>query len=75
MKPCLQVALFILAASMHIALVQGIKCSSNCAACWKDNDTDGVDTKFICNGREGDCGDTCPPGYHGIHCAGWERCE
>ena len=71
MKLGLQVALIILA-SPHMALVLGLACDSDCAACWLDGDTHGTDIKFTC--REGHCGSKCPAGYNGIHCAKTERC-
>ena len=71
MRLYLQVSLSIMATFTHMVLVLGLKCSSGCAACWKDNDLSGTDTKFSCSG---DCGSTCPPGYHGIHCAKYSRC-
>ncbi|KIJ93808.1 hypothetical protein K443DRAFT_111474, partial [Laccaria amethystina LaAM-08-1] len=61
-------------------------CKSGCAACWLDNNGDGVDTKFTCPGHQYprlgiqilrppcQCGDACPTGYNGIHCAAIERC-
>jgi hypothetical protein len=58
-----------------IQMAAGLKCNSGCAACWLDNNSDGVDTKFICTGDNGvHCGDACPTGYNGIHCAKIERC-
>ena len=69
----IQVALVITAALGHLALlVSGISCGSACAACWKNDDNNGVDTKFFC--KLGRCGDACPDGYHGIHCARFSRC-
>ena len=70
MKVYLQVALVMIA---HAALVLGMKCSSNCAACWQDNDTHGKDIKFNCIGNH--CGDSCPPNFHGLHCADSKRCR
>ena len=72
MKLCLQVTLVITAIFTNMALVSGLSCDSNCAACWKVDDITGEDTKFTCN--NGHCGSTCPPGYNGIHCARYERC-
>ena len=74
MKPYTQVALAIIfmVAFSHMALVLGLECNSDCAACWKIGDTTGVDTKFSCN--NGYCGTVCPEGYHDIHCARDSRC-
>ena len=73
MRLYLHVSLSVMATFTHMVLVLGLKCSSGCAACWKDNDPNGVDTKFSCS-FTGDCGSTCPPGYNGIHCANYSRC-
>lgn len=73
MKLYLRVALVIIASLTHMALVLGKKCDSRCAACWKDNNNDGVDIKFTC-GSDYNCGDSCPSGYSRLHCAKWERC-
>ena len=54
-------------------MVKGLQCDSNCAACWKNGDERGADTKFSCNNS--DCGSTCPEGYGWIHCAMSERCR
>ena len=67
------VAVSMFFANSVILMAAGIQCSSGCAACWLDNNPDGVDTKFSCNG--GDCGDVCPSGYNGIHCARFGRCQ
>ena len=69
MKLYLQVTLVIVS---HMVLVSGLQCGSQCAACWKD-DTPGVDIKVTC-GYDGWCGETCPQGYHDLHCAKWARC-
>ncbi|KAF8427916.1 hypothetical protein EV426DRAFT_374591 [Tirmania nivea] len=69
MKLSLEVAL--VAAASIIQIAAGVKCDSNCAACWK-NGSPGVDIKFSCDGSH--CGSACPEGYHGIHCAKSERC-
>ena len=60
-----------LAIMTHTALVFGLKCSSDCAACWKDN-TPGVDIKWACDDQQ--CGDACPAGYNSPHCATKRRC-
>ena len=72
MKLFLQTSLIITATLTHITTVLGLKCDSYCAACWKDG-SPGVDTKFACN--SGHCGDKCPTGYSGIHCATALRCS
>lgn len=46
-------------------------CPDDCAACWLNNNSNGVDIKLICRG---DCPDNCPSGYHGMHCANKRRC-
>lgn len=77
MKLSIQVALVIAASLTHTALVSGLQCGTGCAACWKDNNSDGTDIKFQCNEKapnNKDCGKGCPSGYNGIHCAAWERC-
>ena len=75
MKLCLLVALVTTATFTYMAPVLGLTltCDSNCAACWKDGDTTGADTKFTCNNN--DCGATCPAGYNDIHCAKYYRCK
>ena len=60
-------------AAGFIYTVAGIICNSDCAACWKDNDSDGTDIKFSCRYRN--CGWACPEGYSRIHCARAERCQ
>ena len=53
----------------------GLECSSGYAACWLDNNANGVDTKISCGGIYGTiCGDVCPIGYYSIHCAKIDRC-
>jgi hypothetical protein len=75
MKSFYAVAISIFFANGVIQMAVGLKCSSGCAACWLDNNNDGEDTKFTCTGDNGvHCGDVCPTGYHGIHCAKIERC-
>ncbi|KIJ92086.1 hypothetical protein K443DRAFT_459179 [Laccaria amethystina LaAM-08-1] len=75
MKSFYAVAISIFFAASVIQMAAAIKCGDGCAACWKDNNNDGEDTKFSCTGEDGvHCGDVCPPGYHGIHCANIERC-
>lgn len=72
----LQAALVISATFINMALVSGSRvwCDSNCAACWLNGDQGtGVDTKFSC--ENGSCGDSCPSGYGGLHCAKDERCR
>lgn len=71
------IALSMLLASGFIQTAVGIKCDSGCAACWKDNDSNGVDIKLSCGGGNlaaGQCGDKCPTGYGRIHCAKAARC-
>ncbi|KIK02277.1 hypothetical protein K443DRAFT_677788 [Laccaria amethystina LaAM-08-1] len=72
MKSFYRLAVSIFFANNVIQMAAGLQCNSGCAACWLDNNNDGVDTKFTCTG--GDCGDVCPTGYNGIHCARLERC-
>lgn len=73
MKLCPQAVLVAVASTFaYTVLVLGLKCGSNCSACWKDGDTTGVDTKFSCDRDQ--CGDACPTGYHDMHCAKSERC-
>ncbi|RPB26516.1 hypothetical protein L211DRAFT_835338 [Terfezia boudieri ATCC MYA-4762] len=72
MKLSLSVALMI-NATFFIRIGAGLSCDSSCAACWKDG-VSGVDTKFSCDDN-GHCGNTCPPGYHGMHCARASRCS
>ena len=55
------------AGSIHRVI--GVQCSSYCAACWKDNDSTGVDIKF--SNEQENFGGWCPPGYH---CAKDARC-
>ncbi|KIJ92650.1 hypothetical protein K443DRAFT_428433 [Laccaria amethystina LaAM-08-1] len=77
MKYFYAVAICIFFANGVIQMAVGLKCDSGCAACWLDNNNDGQDTKFTCMGDRGSlvhCGDVCPTGYHGIHCAKIERC-
>jgi hypothetical protein len=75
MKSYYAVAVSMFFANGIIQMAAGLDCSSSCAACWLDNNNDGVDTKFTCTGNGGvGCGDVCPTGYNGIHCAKSERC-
>ena len=75
MKLFYSVAASIFFANGVIQMAAGLKCDTSCAACWLDNNSDGVDTKFLCTGDHGvHCGDLCPTGYSGIHCAKIERC-
>ena len=61
-------------ASGLIEMAVGIYCpTSQCGACWKTG-SPGVDIKFWCDVSPNDCGDTCPEGYEGIHCAKDFRC-
>jgi hypothetical protein len=71
MKSFYRLAASIFFANNVIQMAAGLRCNSGCAACWLDNNNDGVDTKFTC---VGDCGDVCPTGYNGIHCARVDRC-
>ena len=75
MKSFYAVAASMFFANGVIQMAAGLKCYSGCAACWLDNNNDGVDTKFTCNGDKGMyCSDVCPSGYNGIHCAEMRRC-
>ncbi|KIJ92089.1 hypothetical protein K443DRAFT_114119 [Laccaria amethystina LaAM-08-1] len=68
-------AVIMLFAISVIQMAAALECSSGCAACWLNNNSDGEDTKFTCTGDKGvHCGDVCPPGYNGIHCANIVRC-
>ncbi|RPB27032.1 hypothetical protein L211DRAFT_603730 [Terfezia boudieri ATCC MYA-4762] len=62
------VALFIAASFLHTAA--GLLCRGACAACWKDG-VPGVDVilhcDVVCN--------SCPVGFHGLHCAKRSRCR
>jgi hypothetical protein len=70
----MKVLLGLIFAAEIIQSVAGIEChSSNCAACWKIG-SPGIDIKIPC-GPKGECGDKCPDGYEGIHCAKSTRCE
>ncbi|KIK00785.1 hypothetical protein K443DRAFT_678974 [Laccaria amethystina LaAM-08-1] len=71
MKSFYPVAICMFFANNAIQMAAGLHCNSGCAACWLDNNDDGVDTKFECIGE---CGDVCPAGYNGIHCATFNRC-
>ena len=61
-------------AASLIQMAVGLNCNSLCAACWKDG-SPGVDIKIGCSAINGYCGDKCPQGYHGLHCAKDSRCE
>jgi len=75
MKLLYPMAVSMLFANSAIQMATGLKCSSGCAACWENNNNNGVDTKFTCTGHDGvHCGGVCPTGYNGIHCAKIERC-
>ena len=75
MKLFYSVAVSMFFANSVIQMAAGLKCSSGCAACWLDNNSNGVDTKFTCTGDQGvHCGGACPSGYNGIHCADIDRC-
>lgn len=77
MTPPYLAALMVVAAGL-LHTVAGLSCPAGCVACWKDNDTHGVDTKWSCPqvaGRWQDCGSGCPPGYNGLHCADGKRCR
>lgn len=67
-------AIMITSASLtHIARVSGMKCLSQCGACWKDG-SPGVDIKMSCTDYH--CGEQmCPEGYSGMHCATKSRCQ
>ena len=68
-------ATFSLFAVSLIQTAAGLNCDSLCAACWMDNNADGADIKFTCLADDGYCGETCPVGYHGMHCANHARCR
>ena len=75
MRMYLVVALVVMASFIPVGAwrkAPGLWCHSDCAACWKDNDPNGVDIKFTCDDEI--CGWTCPDGYHGLHCAKNGRC-
>ena len=77
MKSFYTIAVSIFLTNGATQMAAGLKCSTACAACWLDNNNDGVDTKFTCREDQGSythCGDACPTGYNGIHCAKTERC-
>ena len=75
MKLFYPVAVSMFFANSVIQMAMGLICDSGCAACWLDNNNNGVDTKFSCTARHMDhCGDVCPAGYNGIHCAKSARC-
>ena len=63
----------LLFAASLIQTAVGLNCNSGCGACWKDDNANGADIKFTCT-NGGNCGDKCPQGYHGIHCAEATRC-
>ena len=71
----IQSALGLLLAADFIQTAAGLHCDSECAACWKTGDTNGVDIKLSCGLGTRECGDTCPQGYEGIHCAKRARCQ
>ena len=74
MKLYVGVTLVVVASLIHTAM--GLSCEDLCAACWKDNDPNGTDIKMQCNAKfSGGCGNTCPSGYSGIHCAQSKRCQ
>ena len=73
MKSFYAVVVSMFLANGVILMAAGLSCHTGCAACWLDNNSDGVDTKFQCNGE--DCGEVCPPGYNGLHCAKLARCQ
>lgn len=66
----LSVTLGLTLAAAFTQKVVGYTCSSHCSACWKDNNASGVDTKFHC--KTTNCGESCPDGYHDLHCAKWQ---
>ncbi|KIM49660.1 hypothetical protein M413DRAFT_438828 [Hebeloma cylindrosporum] len=67
------IAVITLLTAGFIQSAVGLKCTSGCAACWKDNNNNGLDTKISCNNS--DCGDKCPSGYSRMHCAETARCQ
>ena len=72
MKAFSTVAYWLFAAGL-IQTAVGLNCDSGCVACWKDG-ASGVDAKFSCpDGYH--CGDGCPSGYSGLHCARETRCK
>jgi len=55
-----------------IQTTMGLACgTTKCAACWLDNNSNGVDIKMTCNGE---C-PKCPSGYSRQHCAEERRCR
>ncbi|KAF8420303.1 hypothetical protein BGX38DRAFT_1193136 [Terfezia claveryi] len=71
MKPYLGLALAFVVSFIQVS--EGLKCSSNCAACWRYG-VPGVDVKFRSDNADGDFGTWCPTRYYGLHCAKQERC-
>ena len=69
----LRLVAFVVANFVHMAA--GLSCSTGCAACWLNGNTNGVDIKFACYGDKEGCGSRCPDGYSGMHCATSNRCE
>ena len=65
-------ALSMFLASGFIQTAVGIQCDSQCAACWKNNNSNGADIKIRCGSN--DCGNSCPTGYSDLHCAKAFRC-
>ncbi len=69
----LSVTLSLTLAAAFIQKVVGLNCyPSDCSACWKDG-SPGVDIKMSCKSSE--CGESCPDGYHDLHCAKSQRCK
>ena len=70
----LSIAFSLVFAGSFIQTVVGVTCDSGCAACWKIG-SPGIDIKMGCDPDPNfDCGDECPSGYEGIHCARYRRC-
>jgi len=67
----LSVALGIFFTTGFIQTTMGLTCGTDCAACWLDNNSNGVDIKMIC---DGEC-PKCPSGYSRQHCAEERRCR
>jgi len=56
-----------------IQTAMGLYCYESCSACWSDTQP-GVDIKILCDYVSNECGQPCPSGYHGKHCAKRQRC-
>jgi hypothetical protein len=70
----LSIAFTLVFAASLIHKATGLICSSACAACWKIG-SPGIDIKMGCDpDADFECGNECPNGYEGIHCAQFRRC-